>query len=182
MFSIVPASLSDLDVLVDLGRKTFVQSHGHSAPKQEINDYLDRNYTQTKMRHDLEDSRNNYYLFLLEGHPIGYSNIVFNVPLKVEAIIDEKDNDLLNVHAIAKLDRIYILETYHGKGYAQSFFDFQVKLAKEAKKTAMWLYVWVENYRAIGFYEKIGFRSVGTYDFEISPVHRNPNWVMLKEI
>ncbi len=182
MISIIPATDHHISILVELGQRTFIQSHGHSAPKKEIDDYVRRNYTEEKIKVDLLKSTNQYYLFLVEDKPIGFSNIIMDCPISAESLIDEKDHELLSVKAIAKLDRIYLLDEHHGKGYAQTFFNFQVELARKANQKAMWLYVWVQNYRAIGFYEKMNFRPMGRFEFEISPVHRNPNWVMYREI
>ena len=43
----------------------------------------------------------------------------------------------------------------------------------------MWLYVWTENHRAVNFYNNLGFKIVGEYDFKIFETHSNPNHQML---
>ena len=45
----------------------------------------------------------------------------------------------------------------------------------------MWLNVWVENYRAIKFYEKNDFKKVADISFKISETRFNPNYQMYLE-
>ena len=51
-------------------------------------------------------------------------------------------------------------------------------LSKKKQQKGIWLAVWVENKRAIKFYQKAGFKIVGKYDFQISKTHSNPNHIM----
>jgi len=51
-------------------------------------------------------------------------------------------------------------------------------LSKKNQQKGVWLEVWVENYRAISFYSKMGMKNVGSYDFPVSKTHSNPNHIM----
>jgi len=81
--------------------------------------------------------------------------------------------------AYAKLERIYLLEEYHGRKLGLRLLEFNIELAKKAGQHGMWLYTWIENQRAIDFYLRCGFEIIGKYDFRISASHVNPNHQML---
>ena len=58
---------------------------------------------------------------------------------------------------------------------------FRSKLAQEKKQSGIWLEVWIENFRAIKFYKKVGFEIVGKANFTVSETHSNPNYIMFLE-
>jgi ribosomal protein S18 acetylase RimI-like enzyme len=165
--SIIKASVEDALLLIDLGKQTFLQSHGHSASKNEIDFYISHTYTKEVFDKELSDPANHYYIIYQENLPAGFSKIIFNTP---HGEISEKQ--------IAKLERIYILERFYSQKIGSELFDFNLRLAKEEKQKGMWLFVWKENLRAFHFYRKQGFEIVGSHDYRISATHSNPNHIM----
>lgn len=153
--------------LTELGRTTVYQAHKTAAPPKDMTAYLDDNYVEDVIRLELNDPNNIYYLMYDDDRMIGFSKIVYNSP-----------NKFLPDENVTKLDRIYLMEEYHGKGLAQQFLDFNIELAKENGQSALWLYTWVGNKRAIAFYEKEGFETIGEHMFQVSATHSNPNHVM----
>lgn len=155
----------DISALTVLARETLVQSHGHSAPEKDIEAYLNRNYTEAEIEKELNNDQNIYRLLYYNNLLIGFSKMIYNQRI-----------DTISQENITKLERIYILEEYHGLGIAKELFDFNIALAKDNNQVGIWLFTWTENKRAIGFYEKMGFVIVGEHDFRISETHSNPNW------
>ncbi|WP_066757017.1 GNAT family N-acetyltransferase [Crocinitomix algicola] len=156
----------DVEGLTILARQTFVQSHGHSAPKGDIYNYLEKNYTKELFMQEIDSPENHYFLVYYKDELVGFSNLKLNQPVP---------NHLGK--SAAKLDRIYLLSNYHGMGLAKKLYQKNVDLAKLNGQEGLWLYTWVENHRAISFYEKEGFKRIGTHNFRISTNHVNPNWV-----
>ena len=102
-----------------------------------------------------------------DDEPAGYSKIIFNVPhYNIES------------SNVTKLDRIYLLEKFHGFGSGFELLNFNIELSVKNNQSGMWLFVWKENHRAVRFYEKTGFKIIGSYDFKISETHSNPNHQM----
>ena len=163
-YRIVKPTNKDISNLTRLAVKTFIESHAHSSPKADFEDYLQKNFTEKTFKTELADKKNCYYLLYFDEELVGYSKVTFN---QSSSIIEAKN--------IAKLERIYLLESAHGKGLGNLLFDFNIKLAKEANQDGIWLFVWVENHKAIQFYTKQGFKIVGSHDFAISETHSNPN-------
>lgn len=168
MISIIKATEKDSELLSALGKQTFLESHGHSAPEKDISNYIARTYTQEIVRADLADPKNIYHLIYLDEEPAGYSKIIFNTP-----------HPDIPVQNITKLDRIYLLKKHHGSGAAAALLQFNIQLAKQNDQQGLWLYTWKENHRAIHFYTKRGFTIIGSHDFKLSETHSNPNHLMV---
>lgn len=168
MSHIIKANTKDAALLSELAELTFRESHGHSAGAKDIDTYVKEKYTTGIFRNELGSEKNNYYFIYHNDQPAGYSNIIFNAPFP--------GSEYTN---IAKLDRIYLLKEFYGVYLGTELFDFNIDLAKQHGQTAVWLYAWKENKRAVHFYTKKGFVIVGSYDFIISPSHSNPNHQML---
>lgn len=70
---------------------------------------------------------------------------------------------LAGCHAL-QIQRFYVGIPWHGQGVAQQLMGACVQLAAEQP---LWLGVQAQNARAIRFYDKSGFRRVGTYAFTL---------------
>ncbi len=165
MISIVLATKNDFKLLSDIGRQTFIESHGKSAPNADIAFYLDKKFTESALQDELADVNNIYHIIYYEDKPVGYSKIILNV--EVSAVSSKN---------ITKLERLYILEEFYDKKLGLELFNFNVALSKNNQQAGIWLFVWQENKRAINFYKKNGFEVIGTYDFKLSETHSNPNY------
>ncbi|SDR77163.1 Acetyltransferase (GNAT) family protein [Polaribacter sp. KT25b] len=167
MFKIVKATLKDAQILSVIGKTAFLTAHGHSAPQTDIDNYVDNNLTENNFLKELEDTNNIYYLIFSDDTIAGYSKIVLNT-----------ENENIDAKNITLLSRIYLLKEFYGLNLGKELFNFNVKVSKENNQKGIWLAVWVENKRAIKFYEKAGFVKVGKFDFKISETHYNPNHIM----
>lgn len=164
MIKIQPPTNRDIPNLVSLARQTFLESHGTSASALDLQNYMRENYTQEAFEEELANPACIYHLLYSNHTLVGYSKIVFNYSHKNIAAAN-----------ITKLERIYILESHHGKGLGEQLFQFNVDLAKRNDQSGVWLFTWIANKRAIRFYEKMNFKIVGRHDFRISDTHSNPN-------
>ena len=64
-----------------------------------------------------------------------------------------------------EVERIYIRSDYKRRGYGQQLLSFAEEFAKAKQKTSLWLGVWEHNANALAFYNKMGFRRVGSHSF-----------------
>lgn len=167
MISIQKATAADFEVLTEIGKNSFLESHGHSGPKHDIDAYVSKTYNIQNSKRELSDPENIYHILYSENEPAGYSKIIFNAP---HPDIAEK--------SVTKLERIYLLEKYYSQKLGAALFQFNLDLSKQEQQAGMWLYTWKENPRAIRFYEKAGFTIIGSFDFRISETHVNPNHLM----
>jgi ribosomal protein S18 acetylase RimI-like enzyme len=87
----------------------------------------------------------------------------------------------MNESHFAKLERLYLLKEFYDKKLGNALFQFNCDLAKQHSQKGIWLFVWTGNHRAIRFYDKAGFKIIGSHNFKISEDHSNPNHQMLKQ-
>jgi ribosomal protein S18 acetylase RimI-like enzyme len=168
MTTILSATSIDAELLSKIGKQTFLESHGHSASKKDIANYVASKFSVAEFVRELNNIKNHYYVLYYSEQPVGYAKIVFNVTHK----------NISSKH-VTKLERLYVLQEFHHLKLGLKLFNFCVSVSKKEQQTGLWLYTWVENHKAIQFYEKAGFNIVGNYDFKISETHYNPNHQML---
>ncbi|MEO8823098.1 MAG: GNAT family N-acetyltransferase [Ginsengibacter sp.] len=167
MILITRANENDAQLLSKLAEQTFIESHGKSAKWEEINNFIEQNYNEPVLEKELQDPRNIFHLLYHSDTVAGYSKMVLDSPyLKSE------------VKNVAKLERIYLLKEFYHLNLGSTLFEFNADLAKQNNQSGMWLFVWIENRRAIDFYRKKGFSIIGIHDFKISENHSNPNHQM----
>ena len=73
----------------------------------------------------------------------------------------------LTILPSAELSKCYVHPDHHGLGAAAELMHASVASAAAAGAAGMWLGVNSQNARAIRFYEKSGFRKVGTKSFQL---------------
>ena len=167
---IVKPTLNHSKILSEISRTSFLSAHGHSASKEDIDNYVARNFSEGVLLKELENSDNVFYLIYHKNTIAGYSKIVLN---KTSKDISEEN--------IVYMSRLYLLEEFYGLGLGQELFRFNLELAKQNNKAGIWLAVWVENQKGISFYKKMGFKKVGDFNFKISETHSNPNHILYLE-
>jgi GNAT superfamily N-acetyltransferase len=69
--------------------------------------------------------------------------------------------------APVEIGRFYVDRPWQGKGLAQGLMAAAKDAARELGGRTVWLAVWEHNPRAIAFYEKHGFRDVGSQPFRL---------------
>jgi GNAT superfamily N-acetyltransferase len=89
-----------------------------------------------------------------EGRLIGYAQLRWG---EVPACVSAKRS--------GELQRLYVVENWHGKGIAQKLMKACIDEIKRQGSDALWLGVWERNLRAIVFYKKLGFVEVGDHTF-----------------
>jgi ribosomal protein S18 acetylase RimI-like enzyme len=167
MIKIVKCSNKHVDLIIDLAKKTFLESHGESASKEDVERFIFKTYTKQLILKELTQPTIEYHIIYCNNKAAGYSKIEIN-----------RSNPAIGQSNITKLDRFYLLKEFYGQNLGNTLFNYNVEIAKKYHQQGIWLVVWVKNLRAVKFYTKIKFKIVGKYDFYISNTHSNPNHVM----
>lgn len=66
----------------------------------------------------------------------------------------------------SELYRVYVSRRWHGQGVAQQIMREVLATVARAGSDRIWLGVWENNRRALGFYRKYGFEVVGEHVFQ----------------
>ena len=170
MSSIIRANENDSQILSDIGKTSFIESHGSSASIADINQYVAEKYNPDACKVELSDPKNNYHFILHNEKPAGYSKLIFNA-----------GHSNIQMEHVCKLERIYLLKEFYGLKLGLELLNFNMELSKLNNQEGMWLFVWKENSRAVNFYKRTGFKIIGTHDFKLTETHSNPNYQMFLE-
>lgn len=168
MISIVKATAADSALIAATGAQSFIESHGHSAAPADIAAYVQEKYAEAVVLAELEDEHNNFHIIYQDRQVAGYS----------KSIPDAPHPAIIQSH-VTKLERLYLLRPFYGQHLGKLLFDHNLEWSKSLGQSGMWLNVWTENERAVAFYQKHGFKIIGSYAFPITATHANPNHHML---
>jgi len=146
----------DMATLQEISRSTFFETFADSNSESDMQQYLNGNFALDKLAAELGNENSLFYIAWDNGAAIGY--------LKVNT--GEAQTELREEHSL-EIERIYVLNEYHGKKVGQLLYDQALEVAGHLGKTSVWLGVWEENPSAIRFYEKNGFMAFGTHVFKM---------------
>lgn len=121
-----------------------------------MKDYLEKGFSEEKLKAELNNQDSQFYFALLEGKTIGY--------LKIN--IGQAQTEKLNLDAL-EIERIYLLKAFYGQKVGQLLYQKAIDIALELQASYVWLGVWEENYRALRFYEKNGFTPFSKHKFRL---------------
>ncbi len=146
MIAITKALEKDTPLLVDIGKQTFIESHGNSASPSVIDQYISKTYNNDIVSNELIDTKNIYHILTYNGKAAGFSKIIFNTP-----------HANIPYQHVTKLERIYLLKEFYELKLGLELLNYTIALSQQNKQAGMWLFVWKENKRAVSFYTKSGF-------------------------
>ena len=152
------ATINDAKALTDLAYTTFWDAFAHhpkNAP-DDLNHYMRQAFSLEQISAELEDDKSIFLIAEIEGEPAGYAKII--VGSIEEGVTAERP---------IELNRLYSHQQFLGKGIGQALMDACFERAKADGHDVMWLGVWEFNPRAQRFYEKNGFRVVGSHVFQL---------------
>lgn len=147
-------NLEDLVELQQIGKQTFDETFRVANSDENMETYLDESFSTQKLTIELENPESEFYFALFEGEVIGYLKI--NIGSSQTELKDENGFEI---------ERIYVKREFHGKKVGQILFEKAVQLAQQKNKKYVWLGVWEENHKAIGFYTKNGFVTFDKHIF-----------------
>ena len=162
-------SISDLQALQKIGRQTFYETFAPSNSEENISKYLEEGFSEDKLTTELEDPNAEFYFATLDDEVIGYLKLNFGA-----SQTELKDDKALEI------ERIYVLQEFHGKKVGQILYNKAIEVAKDKKSDYVWLGVWEENPRAISFYKKNGFEKFDKHIFKLGADEQTDIMMKLK--
>lgn len=138
--------ISDIEVLQQIGRETFYETFSDSNTEENMKTYLENGFSIEKLSYELNNANSEFYFVLSEKKVIGY--------LKLNT--GQSQTEIIDIDSL-EIERIYVLQSYHGKKIGQLLYEKAIDIALAKKASLVWLGVWERNTRAINFYKKNGF-------------------------
>lgn len=157
MFKIRQASLKDAEMLSHIGVATFVESYTNDIEGAAMMAHCTNEHSRAAYENYLRQEETACWIAVHSqtGAPVGYA-----LNCKPDLPIDLKPNDI-------ELKRIYVLSKYHGSGTAQTLLTHATAYAKAKHSARLLLGTYEENHRAMAFYIKYGFKTIGTRQFNV---------------
>jgi len=163
-------STNDVLALQQLARTTFAQTFTNHNQPENVEKYLDESFTIEILSEELNNENSQFFFALVHNEPVGFLKV--NVG---DAQTELKDEDGM------ELQRIYVLQAYHGKAVGQALFEKAKSLAIEGGYPYLWLGVWEENHRALKFYRRNGFVEFSKHIFKMGDEEQT-DWMMKLEL
>lgn len=152
------ATLDDAKTLTDLAYTTFWDAFAHhpkNAP-DDLNHYMRQAFNVEQTTKELGEMNSLFLIAEIDGDAAGYAKLITG---NIE--------DGVTAERPIELNRLYSHQQFLGKGIGQALMDACLEHARTEGHDVMWLGVWEFNPRAQRFYEKNGFRVVGSHVFQL---------------
>ncbi|MBX7444101.1 MULTISPECIES: GNAT family N-acetyltransferase [unclassified Arthrobacter] len=155
------ATADDAGPLAELAAVTFPLACPPSSSPADIAAHLANTLSEKHFQRYLADPETTVLVIDADGRLNGYSLLVNR------AAADPDVLSALTLQPSVELSKCYVHPDYHGLGAAAELMHASLRAAAAAGGAAAWLGVNSQNARAIRFYEKSGFRKVGTKSFQL---------------
>jgi ribosomal protein S18 acetylase RimI-like enzyme len=149
-------TLTEIDQLQKISRQTFFETYSAVNTEENMKKYLEENFSLEKLTKELNDENSAFYFAVLSYNIIGYIKLNFG-----QSQTELKDDKALEI------ERIYVLQEFHGKKVGQLLYEKAMQVAGERNVVFVWLGVWEKNVRAINFYKKNGFVEFNKHIFKL---------------
>lgn len=163
------ASPADADVVAALAARTFALACPPTTTAEAIAEHIRTVLSPARFREHLADPAHRVVLAEVEGRAVGYTMVVQAPPADVDVA------GALRLRPEVELSKVYVEQGSHGAGVARPLMAETLRVARELAgergldvDAGIWLGVNEHNARAIRFYERSGFRIVGTRSFRLS--------------
>jgi ribosomal protein S18 acetylase RimI-like enzyme len=162
--SIRTATTDDAGALAALAAVTFPLACPPSTSPRDIAAHLANTLSGRHFEAYLADPDVTVLVIDVDGGLRGYSLLV-NRPARDPDVVAA-----LGILPSVELSKCYVHPEHHGLGAAAELMHASLEAAAKAGGKGVWLGVNSQNARAIRFYEKSGFRKVGTKSFRLGSV------------
>ncbi len=160
------AEAGDWPVIRQIAYETWPDTFGHIINVDQLDYMLNLIYSEESIRNQISEKGHHFILANLGDDPIGFVSyeIHFNSQSK------------LMIH------KFYLLPDFQGVGIGTRALHLLSEIAIENSDKLLRLKVYYKNAKAIGFYERNGFRNAGSEETSIGNNYSILDYVMLKEL
>jgi ribosomal protein S18 acetylase RimI-like enzyme len=164
--SIRTATAADAEMLTELAWRAFYDAYALMNSPENMEAYRRRNFTLQIFSAQFADPRATFLIAEIEGTSAGYVKLLAgNGP------------DCVKGDSPVEIVRFYVDRQFHGGGVAHKLMQACLDHAKQSGHQTIYLGVWERNPRAIAFYRKWEFETVGSYMFQMGDEAQNDLWM-----
>jgi len=168
-----PATDADLSALLALSVQTMWEAFGPPHNRAEdVAAYIAEAFTAERLAAELADSGSTFLLATdAQDRPVGYAKLRRKLPPR-----QRPPRQVKGQHGL-EIQRLYITQEQIGTGLGRQLMEACQAIARSEGYSLVWLGVWERNQRAIGFYERMGFRRVGWHYFQFGSERQRDYWM-----
>jgi ribosomal protein S18 acetylase RimI-like enzyme len=161
---------SDAPALAGFAARVFIEAFGADTRPTDLRAHLAATFGVMQQARELTDPAVNTLLAEDRQTIVAYAQVRRSTP---PACV---------THARPiELQRFYVDRPAHGNGVAQWLMAEVFQAAHRFQGRHLWLSTWERNARAMAFYEKVGFTTVGRADFLVG-TDRQRDRIMVAEV
>jgi ribosomal protein S18 acetylase RimI-like enzyme len=149
-------TIGDLEVLIELGVRTFNETFAHLNNAEDMDAYLSSAFEPNQVASEIADAQSTFLLAEVGTLAVGYAKL--HRGIAPECVSGERSIELA---------RLYVTQEMHGRGVAQTLMQDMVERSHREGFDTIWLGVWEHNERAKAFYSKWGFLETGSHIFQL---------------
>ncbi len=142
--------------IASLAHRTFADTFvGKAYYTNEIIDGYAAKALSTEVFADhLRDRKHQIYLATVDGRVAGFAHVAERDP-----VVCVKDMNAIY------LNRLYLEKAFHRRGLGSILLEECYAEARRRGYASMWLSVWEHNFPALAFYERVGFKPYGEWEW-----------------
>lgn len=158
--------INDWFKIQKIAYETWPNTFGQVIPKEQINYMLQLIYSEQSLKNQILEKGYNFLLAEKDNQSLGFSSYEVNYNSEPQLMIH----------------KLYILPSKQGLGVGTKFLNLLSEIAQQNNNMQLRLKVYFENTKAIGFYEKYGFKKIGTETTDIGNNYNILDDIMVKEL
>lgn len=143
--------------LAALGRQTFSETFAADNKAEDMAQYVAGHFSPELQWAELQQPDSIFLLAFFQETAVGYAKLKLNATL---GLPPEK-----MTHTQLEIERLYVREDWIGTGLGASLMRRAIEEAKLNGCRAVVLGVWEKNERALEFYRRFGFKTIGQHAF-----------------
>ncbi len=159
-------TLKDLDMLIEISRKTFVVAFEKDNKPEDFRNYINKAFDTEKVKSELLNPNSTFYFAYLREKLIGYFKLN----------VYDAQNEQFEAQSM-ELERIYVLSAFQGQQIGKHMLAKAIAIAKSRDMSFLWLGVWQENTSAVRFYERHHFKIFSEHPYYIGK-DKQMDWLM----
>ena len=164
------ARADDAQLISVLATATFYEAYFEQDESLNLANYIREAFDLDVIQTDLKNPDATFYIIYLDTKACGFAKLLKN-----------STADGVASKNTIELKRIYILERVLGKGVGGILLNHCLETSRQQGFETLWLGVWDENLKAQRFYDKHGFKPVGSISMPYGAVV-GTNFVMEKKL
>ncbi len=139
-----------------MGAKTYADTFAKDNTPENMAAYLAQAFSPEIQARELADPGTLFLIAELAGEPVGYARLK-----------QGPAPDCISGNNPIEIVRFYSLQSMIGKGVGARLMQACLEQARQKGCDVVWLDVWEQNPRAIAFYNKWGFVTVGKQTYQL---------------